>query len=140
MTGLLLIGIFATLVYVTLTFVKLRISSLFLDFTVFLSSIVLAIFSSFFVVEQALALSLSIFLYINSIWLYGVESRDVLTKRYVFNPSISRIFIGTILFIIATWLSFSPLDARLAVIIILISIMLSIYRARGASKVIELKT
>lgn len=134
MLGLLLLGICATVTYVALTFIRLRVSNLFLDFTVFLSSIIIATLSNFFATEQVLSLSLSIFLYINSVWLYGVESREVLTKRYVFNPSISRVFIGTILFIIALWLSFSQVDIRVAIITILISIILSVHKAREISK------
>lgn len=130
----LILSISFTILYVVLTFTRLKFATVFTDFTVFTSSIILAILLSFIPIENVFTLSLSLFLYINSIWLYGVESREVSKRKYVFNPATTRVFIGLIVFIISSWLSISVIDARIALITILLSLILGAYKLKSLAK------
>ncbi|MEM1555222.1 MAG: hypothetical protein QXM54_01645 [Desulfurococcaceae archaeon] len=127
-TPILFLGLFTTAIYIILTFLRIRLSTLFMDFAVFLSSILVAIAVTFNPVWNSLNIALSIFLYINALWLYGIENRVVPRKRTVINPSLPRVFVGLILYLVATWIIFSQLDVRLGIIAILLSIILGTHR------------
>ena len=85
--------------------------------------------------EDPLTLFLVVFFYIASLWFYGVEGQGQPSKRLV-NPALSRIFVGMAMFVIATWITFSKIDFRLALIIILSSILLGAYKLRAIEKAV----
>lgn len=124
-----LLGLLSTCIYVALTLLKLRLSTLFMDFVVFVSSLIVAISLTMIPLGGGFPLVLSVFLYINALWLYGVEVKEV-SKRRIVNPSVSRVFVGLVLFLTATWASFSTIDTRLALIILLSSLILGTYRLK----------
>lgn len=131
---LLFLGLLATAIYVIATFLRIRLSTLFIDFVVFLASIIVAVAMTLNPHWSGFPIVFSIFLYINALWLYGVESRTVSMRRASINPSISRVFIGLILYLIATWITFSTLDVRLGAIIALASLILGAYRMKRIEK------
>jgi hypothetical protein len=130
-------GLTATILFVPLTFLRIRLATSFRDFAVFIASIIAAVASTFVQTggeRESIGLAAGIFLYFNALWFYGVESAQQPSRKSFFTPSAPRIFIGLLLFVIASWLTFSGVDSRIALIIILASILLATYKVRTLGK------
>lgn len=55
-------------------------------------------------------------------------------RKAFFTPSAPRILVGLLFFIIATWIAFSGIDLRIALILLLVSILLAAYKVRMLDK------
>ncbi|MEM0378806.1 MAG: hypothetical protein QXP68_07195 [Thermosphaera sp.] len=129
------IGVASTIVFTALSFTRIKLAETFRDFAVFIASVILAIASTFAVPgENALPLASTIFLYVNAIWYYGFESLREPSRKPAFNPAASRAFIGVIFFLVATWICFSGMDVRIALIIVLSGALLGAYKIRKIVK------
>jgi len=128
-------GAVATIVFVILTFLKVKAATGFRDFSVFIVSIMVAIALTFVAAsEESVSLAVGVFLYINALWFYGVGSIKQSERKAFFAPSAPRVFIGLLFFNIASWVTFSGIDLRIALIILLVSILLATYRIRIVEK------
>lgn len=124
-----------TLLAAFLTFRHVRISTTFRDFTVFVVSLICAI-------AVALAPALGevpllpwiIILYVNGMWLYGAEPRASSKKAFVVSPAVTRVFLGLLLLMTASWLSMSGYNAGIALIIILIYVLLGAYKGKKVNE------
>ncbi|AFL66158.1 hypothetical protein [Desulfurococcus amylolyticus] len=133
---LIILGVISTIVYTAMSFTRLKLATAFRDFTAIITSLIAGVSSTMLPTgEDSLILFLTVFFYITSLWFYGVERQGQVSKRLV-NPASSRILVGVIAFVIATWIVFSKIDSRLALIIILSSLLLGAYRLRTIEKVI----
>lgn len=131
---LIILGVTSTIVYAAMSFTRLKLATAFRDFTAIIASLIAGVSSTMLPTgEDPLILFLIVFFYITSLWFYGVERQGQVSKRLV-NPASSRILVGVIAFIIATWIVFSKIDSRLALIIILSSLLLGAYRLRTVEK------
>jgi hypothetical protein len=128
-------GLIATILFVPLTFLRIKLATSFRDFAVFIASIIAAVASTLVVTGgEGIGLAAGIFLYFNGLWFYGVENAQQPSRKSFFTPNAPRIFIGLLLFVIASWLTFSGVDSRIALIIILASILLATYKVRTLGK------
>jgi len=128
-------GLIATILFVPLTFLRIKLATSFRDFAVFIASIIAAVASTLVVTGgESVGLAAGIFSYFNALWFYGVENAQQPSRKSFFTPSAPRVFIGLLLFVIASWLTFSGVDSRIALIIILASILLATYKVRTLGK------
>jgi hypothetical protein len=128
-------GLIATILFVPLTFLRIKLATSFRDFAVFIASIIAAVASTLVVTGgESIGLAAGIFLYFNALWFYGVENAQQPSRKSFFTPNAPRVFIGLLLFVIASWLTFSGVDSRIALIIILASILLATYKVRTLGK------
>jgi len=128
-------GLIATILFVPLTFMRIRLATSFRDFAVFITSIIAAVASTLVVTGgEGIVLATVIFSYSNALWFYGVENSQQPSRKSFFTPSASRVFRGLFFFVIGSWLTFSRVDSRIALIIILASILLATYKVRTLGK------
>lgn len=122
-----ILGLVATVIYIATTFTRLKLATVFRDFVAVISSIIAGIASTMLPTGEEVALL--VFLYIISLWFYGVERQEQSSRRFV-DPASSRVFVGIATFIIATWICFSRIDLRLTLIIALSSLIFGAYKLR----------
>ncbi|MEM4047838.1 MAG: hypothetical protein QW750_00960, partial [Zestosphaera sp.] len=71
-----------------------------------------------------------IILYVNGVWFYGAEPKTPPKKIFTTSPAVTRVFLGLLLLVIASWLSVSSYNMGIALIIILVYLLLSAYKGR----------
>lgn len=132
---LLVTGLASTVLFVILSFTRIKIATGFRDFAVFIASIILAIASTLVITgEESVVSAVGIFLYVNAVWFYGIGNAQQPVRKAFFTPSAPRILVGLLFFIIATWIAFSGIDLRIALILLLVSILLAAYKVRMLDK------
>ena len=127
----LLIAVVALTLSVILTLIRIRGSTDFRDFVVFIISIMVAIgITQIPLVNEDPLLPWITVLYINGVWWYGVEQASISRRIFTINPSTTRVFIGVILQIIASWIGLSRFNISLTTIMVLAYILLGVYKER----------
>ncbi|MEM1604027.1 MAG: hypothetical protein QXL29_05030 [Zestosphaera sp.] len=127
----LLIASVATLLIAFLTFKHVKISTSFRDFTILVVSLICAIAVTMTPpLNEVPLLPWIIILYVNGVWFYGAEPKTPPKKIFTTSPAVTRVFLGLLLLVIASWLSMSGYNLGIALIIILIYALLGAYKER----------
>jgi lysylphosphatidylglycerol synthetase-like protein (DUF2156 family) len=125
----------AILLSAFLTFKHVKVSTSFRDFTVFVISLIIAVATTLTPpLNELSSLPWVIILYVNGVWYYGAEPKTTSKKVFATNPAVTRVFLGLVLLVIASWLSMSSYNVGIALIIILIYALLGAYKERELMK------
>jgi len=131
----LILASIAILLSAFLTFKHVKVSTSFRDFTVFVISLIIAVATTLTPpLNELSSLPWVIILYVNGVWYYGTEPKATSKKVFATNPAVTRVFLGLVLLVIASWLSMSSYNVSIALIIILIYALLGAYKERELMK------
>jgi lysylphosphatidylglycerol synthetase-like protein (DUF2156 family) len=125
----------AILLSAFLTFKHVKVSTSFRDFTVFVASLIVAVATTLTPpLNEVPSLPWITALYVNGVWYYGTEPKTTSKKIFATNPAVTRVFLGLVLLVIASWLSMSGYNVGVALIIVLIYTLLGAYKERELMK------